>query len=80
MTVYKKLPDSTEVGRYNNLGIKYCKNKQFDEGIANFNNAIRLNPDIPQLYINRSIAFTKLGFHYASLADLEIAQNLVPSI
>ncbi len=77
MSDYKRLSGSTEVERYNNLGVEKCENKELDLGIANFNRAIRLNPNISVLYFNRAIAFIELGFNFSSVVDFEHTETLI---
>lgn len=76
MSDYKRLYGSTKIVKHNNDGIEKCENEEYDSGIANFNMAIRLDPNVSVLYFNRAIAFQKLDLNLASLLDLEIVQSL----
>ncbi|MDE0087625.1 MAG: hypothetical protein OXU23_18020 [Candidatus Poribacteria bacterium] len=80
MSEYQKLAGPTKVATHNNTGVEKCESKEFDEGIAHFNNAIALDPTISVLYFNRAIAFNKIGFQHSALGDLSIVHALEPGL
>ena len=49
---------------------------QYEEAIADYDQAVRLQPDQAHFYINRSKANTELGQHQEAIADLEAALEL----
>ena len=73
---YRLLEGFSEVAKFNNTGVTYCENGDFDQGIANFNYAIRLNPNLVEPYLNRSFAFDCVGLNLSSLLDLAIIDDL----
>ncbi len=62
---------------HNNKGVDFCVQWQFDAGIAEFNKALRANPDYPIAYFNRGLAFTRLGLENAALTDFETVRLLM---
>src|SRR5215468_8607917 len=40
-------------GAYNNRGLWYARNRDFDRAIADYGEAARLNPENAQAYLNR---------------------------
>ena len=49
---------------------------QYEEAIADYDQAIRLQPDSAPMYINRSNAKAELGQYREAIADLEAALDL----
>lgn len=49
---------------------------EFDQAIADFNEAIRINPDDAETYYCRSIAYREKGDESKSEADLSKAEEL----
>ncbi len=75
-TEYITLDGDSELSQYNNLGVQKCQTCEFDAGIAQFNQAIRLFPDAEVLYINRAVAFQGLGFTLSAIHDAAVASNI----
>ena len=63
---------------YNNRGIAKSNLGQHFAAIADYDTAIRLNPDYATAYYNRGIAKGKLGQHSAAIADYDTAIRLNP--
>ena len=51
---------------------------QYFAAIADYDIAIRLNPDYAEAYYNRGLAKYDLGQHFAAIADYDIAIRLNP--
>ena len=63
---------------YNNRGNAKIDLGQHFAAIADYDIAIRLNPDDAKAYYNRGLAKRKLGQHFAAIADFDIAIRLNP--
>ncbi|HHT9152403.1 MAG TPA: tetratricopeptide repeat protein [Candidatus Hypogeohydataceae bacterium YC40] len=50
-----------EASAYNNLGYIYTKNGKLTEALESYNNALKLNPNIPNIYYNKGLAYELLG-------------------
>jgi WD40 repeat protein len=61
---------------YYEQGIKYAENQKWNEAIAEFSQAIRLNPNYLEAYQYRGFVFSKLGYENRANADLEKATKL----
>ena len=61
---------------YINRGDAKFRLGQYDEAVADYDQAIRLQPDTAYFYINRSYAKAELGQHQEAIADLESALDL----
>ena len=58
--------------------LRRCDLGQHFAAIADYDIAIRLNPDDADAYYNRGVAKGKLGQHFAAIADYDIAIRLNP--
>lgn len=64
---------------YNNRGIAYCADKgEYDQAIADDNEAIRLDPKDAYAYSNRGAAYENKGQHDQAIADYNHAIELNP--
>ena len=59
-----------------NRGILYADQKNYDAAIGYYNQAIRINPYIPEAYNNRASAYAMKGDYYWALADFNEAIRL----
>jgi tetratricopeptide (TPR) repeat protein len=70
--------ERTHVAAYNNRGITYTWQGDFDRAIADLSEAIRLDPTLGAAYHNRGRAYRKKGEHHRAIADLTEAIRLEP--
>ena len=66
--------DSAEA--YNSRGISWNEKENFDKAIADFNDAIRLNPKLALAYNNRGNTWEKKGDKAKAEADFKKARGL----
>ncbi|MFQ5862422.1 MAG: tetratricopeptide repeat protein [Candidatus Brocadiales bacterium] len=52
---------SDEASAYNNMGYIYTKNGKLSEAIESYDNALKINPNIPSTYYNKGRAYELLG-------------------
>jgi tetratricopeptide (TPR) repeat protein len=60
-------------------GVEDCNNGKFDEAIAKFNQAMKMQPDDPALYVLRGRAKYAKGLNSEALADLTQAVKINPN-
>ena len=63
---------------YNNRGNLWNRLQQPEEALANYDEALRLNPNFAEAYRNRGVTKAKLGKHEEAIAELEKAMRLKP--
>lgn len=68
--------DSQNHYAYYSLGLYYYEQQNFSEAIAQYNNAIVLNPKSFEYYSNRGACFVKIKNFDAAIKDFEQAINL----
>jgi tetratricopeptide (TPR) repeat protein len=59
--------------------VRYLMN-QYDEAIADYNEAIRLRPQYAKTYFNRGSAYRKKGQNEQAIADYQKALELSPDL
>jgi tetratricopeptide (TPR) repeat protein len=60
-------------------GVDAFKNKNYDLAIADFSEAVRLNPNLPQAYSKRGDAYVNKGDFDKAIADYSDALRLNPN-
>ena len=58
------------------LGMRYLTEGSFDEALAAFTDAIAVDPNRPETYLQRAEAYLALGMVNEALADYETARSL----
>ncbi len=59
-----------------NCGVENASQGKYEEAIANFTKAIRLNPNYVEAYKYRGFVCSQLGFEYRAASDLNKAASL----
>jgi tetratricopeptide (TPR) repeat protein len=77
----RKQPAKVSVNRwgaetYYNWGVESVAKKEYEEAIAYFTQAIRLNPKYVEAYKYRGLVCSQLGYEYRATADLNKAAQL----
>jgi len=67
---------ATGAVEFYNLGCQYAKKQCYQEAIANFTTAIRLNPNYVEAYRHRGFIYSVLGLELSATADLKKAKAL----
>ena len=52
--------------------------KKYIEGMLHYTKAIKIEPNNPALYSNRSLAFLRMQQHYHALDDAKTCNRLMP--
>jgi len=73
-----QVSDASLAMAFNNRGVAYGKNSKYDLAIADYNEAIRLKPDLAMAFNNRGAAQDSLGKLDFALADYNQAISLKP--
>src|SRR5262249_28342935 len=61
---------------FNNRGIAYKNKGDYDRAIADYDEAIRLNPELEEAFNNRGVAYESKGNYYRAIADYDAAIRL----
>jgi len=64
---------------YSNRGIAYADKKDYDRAIADFNEAIKINPNLAIAYNNRGSAVQSKGDYDRAIADYSEAIRINPN-
>ena len=71
-------PDSAEA--YNKLGDAYFFGGRFDEAIASYRQAARVQPDQPEAYYNLALAYLETGDRESAMAQSRTLESLAPDL
>jgi len=71
---------NSEAARYYNRGNTYYSNGDYDRAIADFTQAIRLDPNLAPAYSNRARAYNSKGDYDKAIADATQAIRLNPNL
>jgi tetratricopeptide (TPR) repeat protein len=64
---------------YSNLGVAYARKGEHGRAIANFDKAIKLNPDDAEAYLGRGFAYVEKGEYDRAVADNTQAIEMKPA-
>ena len=82
LTLYNRYidlnPEDPHPSAYLNRGNTYCKLERYEEALADYSEAIRLNPEGPSAYVNRGNTYDDLERYEEALADYSEAIRLNP--
>jgi lipoprotein NlpI len=67
------------VTAFNNRGIGYAQKGQYDRAIADYDQAIQLNPNYATAFTNRGRAYTNKGEYDLAISDYDQAIRLNPN-
>ena len=70
----KLKPDYADA--YNNRGVAYKNNRQYQQAIDDYNQAIRLKPDYADTYNNRGVCYYAIGQYERAIMDYREAIRL----
>ena len=76
----KRSPPRERAIALNNRGNAYQTNKDFGRAIADYDAALRLDPNLAHTYLNRALALKGEGEYARALADANKALELSPAI
>ena len=66
----------SEAGKHNNAGVKLSERGHYEEAIAEFDEAILLDPQLALAYNNRGFVYTLLGMDAEAQQGIERAVEL----
>jgi tetratricopeptide (TPR) repeat protein len=64
---------------FNAIGYEYFKKGQYEQAILEYNNALELNPQYVEAYVNRGNAYEAMGVHKDAIRDYNRAIELDPN-
>src|SRR5271166_5333011 len=74
----KRETQSDRATAYNNRGYSYAQNDDHDRAIADYNEAIRLDPNFALAFVNRGWSYERKGQYDRALADYDEAIEADP--
>jgi len=72
------LDDNNLAKSYNNRGLTYSKLGNYEDAIADYTRAIRIDPDYANAYGNRGVAYNELGNYKDAIDDYTKAIRIDP--
>ena len=67
------------IGHYN-AGVQLSDDGRWEEAMAEYDEAIRLDPQLALAYNNRGVAYKNLGKHQRAIEDFDAAIRLDPQL
>lgn len=64
--------------KLNRTGEKELKDKQLNPALASFTQAIKMDPNLVEAYVNRAEVYTQLGEKDSAINDLDVVNKLDP--
>jgi len=77
-TAYKKNPNYYDT-TYNDRGIKYAENNNYNQAIKEFTKGIKRYPNELTCYFNRALAYYNIGDYDKAIADFNEVIRIDPS-
>ena len=74
----KRPPDPVDANGFHDRGNLRSRNGSYDSAIADYNQAIEMEPGFAEAYYNRGSSFYELGSYEEALADLTLTQFFFP--
>ena len=74
----RRLPPRVQVKTLHHRGAAYVEKRDFDRAIADYDAALRLEPNNPHIYNSRGIAYRRKGEYDRAIADYAAAIRLDP--
>jgi tetratricopeptide (TPR) repeat protein len=79
LTDYADAQSLSDAEAYLNRGLAYCEQGDFDSAIADFTQAIKLDPNYAHAYIYRGVAYGTKGDNDSAIADFTQFIRLYPN-
>ncbi len=73
------LPEARRASIYNDRGVAYWRERQYQQALADFQTSIDLNPDYAPVYNNRGNVYVAMGRFEDAIADFSRAISLAPA-
>jgi len=74
----KKKTEARDAEFYNNRGIAYDEEGQYDQAILDYNKALEINPRYAEAYNNRGVAYANKGQYDQAISDYNKALEINP--
>ena len=77
MALSRKYLETDDADAYYNRGNVYYDLKDYPKALADYNQALRINPDYAEAYGNRGLVYAQLGEREKAVTDMEKAAQLL---
>ena len=64
---------------YNNRGLMYYRNHQYNEAVEDLSQALKLDPNLDSAYNNRANCYAACGYSIEAIVDYDLALDLNPA-